>query len=303
MARSPIKKIRGSYYALYDKTLDLERKLSILQQSIGRIEARQLENKAGDLAEHEFRISSQWGEDGIIDYLTNIVPINYPFFVEFGVEDYEESNTKFLLQSKNWSGLVIDSNEANVSKIKQSEYYWRHNLKAACAFINKDNINRLLVANGLTGEIGLLSIDIDGNDYWVWDAITVIDPAIVVIEFNSRLGAKKAITIPYDKNFDRFKAHYSGIYYGASLKALYLLGASKGYSFVGCNSAGVNAFFVKTALMPKQLTTKRLPKDFVRGKFRESRNILGSMEFLAAEQEEKLLNTMPFVAVNEKNKK
>jgi hypothetical protein len=103
--------------------------------------------------------------------------------------------------------LVIDQNEESVRYIKNDPIYWQYNLKAVRRFITKDNINSLLVENGVQGEIGLLSIDIDGNDYWVWQAIDVISPAIVIVEYNFRFGMNKAITIPYDEYFDRAKAH------------------------------------------------------------------------------------------------
>lgn len=222
------------------------------------------------------------------------IKINQKVFVEFGVQDYTESNTKFLLMNSNWSGLVMDGSPEYISQIKKDPIYWQYNLKAVQAFIDKNNINQLLTENGVSGEIGLLSIDIDGNDYWVWEAIDVVNPAIVVIEYNARFGKDKSITIPYDSHFERSKAHYSNIYFGASLKALYLLAQRKGYTLVGCNTAGNNAFFVRHDLKSPEIKGLSVEEGYVDCKFRESRDSEGKLTYLSREEEEKILASLPF---------
>jgi len=215
-----------------------------MQQALGRIEARQTAG-AATLGESEFRVFSQWGEDGIIQYLTRAVPIPRRLFVEFGVEDYLESNTRFLLTNDQWAGLVIDGAAENIAVIKEDPIYWAANLKAHCAFITRENINGLLLENGIQGDIGLLSVDIDGNDYWIWSAIDAISPRIVICEYNSLWGPKEAVTVPYDARFERGNAHFSKVYFGASIAALDHLARQKGYTLVGSNAAGINAFFVR----------------------------------------------------------
>jgi len=116
-------------------------------------------------------VFSQWGEDGIIQYLISRLPWKIRFFVEFGVQDYSESNTRFLLVNDNWTGLVIDSSSESIKHIRSQEYYWKYDLTAVCDFVTIDNINKLIMGAGITGSIGILSIDIDGNDYWIWNAI------------------------------------------------------------------------------------------------------------------------------------
>jgi hypothetical protein len=277
----------------------IEERCKKIQEALGRIEGRQLANvPAGDLQGAEFRTFSQWGEDGILQHLLRHVAITKRIFIEFGVENYTESNTRFLLVKDNWSGLVIDGSAANIDFIKNDDIYWRHNLKAEHAFITAESINDLIRRNGIEGEIGLLSIDIDGNDYWVWQAIDVVNPSIVVLEYNSGLGPERAVTIPYDAGFVRSKAHYSNLYYGASLSALWLLGKRKGYSLVGCNSAGNNAFFVRDDLRPASLPEVR-PKDaFVRAQFRESRAADGTLAFLSDTQEMAILDSLPLADVS-----
>jgi len=251
------------------------------------------------LHESEFKVFSQWGEDGIIQYLIRHVVIENDTFVEFGASNYLESNTRFLLINNNWSGLVMDGDPENVSLIKSDPIYWRYNLKADCSFITKDNINDLLESNGVSGDIGLLSVDIDGNDYWVWKEIEVISPRVVVLEYNSRFGAERAVTIPYDENFIRQKAHFSSIYFGASLKALVNLSKQKGYSFVGCNTNGVNAFFVRSDLLAKPLQELTVEEGYIEGKFREARDANGDLSFMDAEGERKILDSLPLIELDE----
>lgn len=269
-----------------------------LQEGIGRLENRQMQLfNQRDVVCNEFRVFSQWGEDGIIQFLLRHIEINREIFVEFGVQNYTESNTRFLLINNNWVGLVIDANPEHINFIKNDPIYWQYNLKAVNSFVTRDNINNLLCENGIQGEIGLLSIDIDGNDYWIWQAIDVINPAIVITEYNFRFGKNKAVTVTYDEKFVRSQAHHSMIYYGASLKALYLLAHQKGYVFVGCNSAGNNAFFVRKDLKPDCIKELTVEEGYVAGQFRESRAESGQLLYLSPQEEEELLSSLPLVEI------
>ena len=230
------------------------------------------------LRDIEFSVYSSAGEDGIIEYLISKVNIQNHVFVEFGVEKYTESNTRFLLKNRNWRGLVLDANQQNIDYIRQDDIYWKYDLEAVCAFITAENINELIRGSGIEGDIGLLSIDIDGNDYWVWKAIEVANPRIVVCEFNSVFGVKHAITIPYDPGFVRTRAHHSNLYFGASLLALYELGLEKGYQFVGCNSVGTNAFFVRQDCAGN-VRSVAAEEGYVVSKLRESRDKQGELTF------------------------
>ena len=289
-----IKKVKS----LWTRISSYEERLLRIQEALGRIELRQNDgNDSLSLGSQEFKVFSQWGEDGIIQMILRHVRIGNAFFVEFGVENYLESNTRFLLINNNWSGLVIDGSPDNIAHIKSDPIYWRHNLKAHCAFVTKENINDLLKENGVVGDIGILSIDIDGNDYWIWDAIDVVSPAIVIIEYNARFGKDMSVTVPYDRNFVRSQKHHSMIYFGASIKALCGLAEEKGYAFVGCGSAGINAFFVRRDLMVKEIKELTVEEGYVRNKFRESRNQDGQLIYLSQEDEYKLLTSLPLDTV------
>ena len=231
--------------------------------------------------EAEFKVFSQFGDDGIIQYLVHSVgiPEDQRVFVEFGVENYEEANTRFLLMNDNWRGLVMDSSPANMSHVRTSPYFWKCDLTAVATFINRENINDLLDDQGFSGRIGLLSIDIDGIDFWVWERIEVANPIVVIVEYNSVFGVEHAVTIPYDPDFRRTRAHYSNLYWGCSLRALCLLAERKGYVFVGCSSVGNNAYFVRRDKLGP-LKGLSAEQGYVMSRFRESRDISGQLNYL-----------------------
>lgn len=201
------------------------------------------------LRNREFKAHSQNGEDGLLLYLFSKIGTTDCRFVEFGIGDGRECNTANLSLNFGWHGLLIDGSKENV--IKAKDYYnSRPEVKPSQitviqCFVTAENINEVLLDNGIDGEIDLLSIDVDGNDYWIWKAITVIEPRVVVIEYNATLGPDQPITVKYDPNFHHLEKHPSGLYHGASLAALTKLANSKGYILVGCDSNGVNAFFVR----------------------------------------------------------
>jgi hypothetical protein len=257
------------------------------------------------LNEVEFKVYSQFEEDGIIQYLLQLLDIQEKSFIEIGVENYQEANTRFLLENNNWSGLIIDCNSNWIEQIKESQLYWQYNLNALSAFVNRENSNKLISDVGYSGEIGLLSIDVDGIDYWIWQSLEVIDPQIVVIEYNSVFGDKRTITVPYKKDFNRTTAHYSNLYFGASLPALNSLAKTKGYIFIGCNSAGNNAFFVHKKYS-KLSSIKRLSQNahYIESKFRESRNQSRKLNYKTGKERLELIKSLPVINVisNKKEK-
>ena len=173
-----------------------------------------------NINDHEFKIFSQYGDDGIIQYLIKHIKIENNIFIEFGVETYLESNTRFLLMNNNWTGFVMDGSTSSMNKLRNRSWFWKYNLSCQSVFITKENINALLDAKGYS-NIGLLHIDIDGNDYHVLEEINFskLNPSIVIMEYNSVFGTEKMITIPYKKDFNRTEGHYSNLFFGASLGA------------------------------------------------------------------------------------
>ena len=248
------------------------------------------------LSDVEFKVYSQWGEDGIIDWLVSKLPGIPEKFIEFGVEDYYESNTRFLMMHRNWRGMVMDGSEKNMRVCQNSHYYWRYGLKAVTAFITAENINALITEHGFGGEIGILSVDIDGNDYWVWKQIEAASPWIVIAEYNAVLGDLYPITIPYQPNFSRLQGHYSGQYFGSSIMALELCASEKGYTLIGSNLVGNNAFFVRNDLLSNFSGVK--DKRAKPSRFRDARDEGGLLTFTEGMDRIKLIRECKVVNVS-----
>jgi hypothetical protein len=235
---------------------------------LGRILARLNEQLPNDapISAIEFQVFSQYGDDGIIQFLISRLPIANRIFVEFGVEDYREANTRFLLVNNHWEGLVMDGDPQKALHIQKDDLTWYHRLKSKQAFITRENINGLILESRFPEEIGILSIDIDGVDYWVWEAINVVRPTIVIIEYNSLLGSETFLTVPYRSDFRWRSNGEPGYYWGASLSALTELGKKKGYDLFGCNSAGNNAYFIRQDRRGK-IPKSEVPQAYVKGQF------------------------------------
>lgn len=149
-------------------------------------------------------------------------------FVEFGCEDATQCNAAHLL-TQGWTGLFMDG--AGISRNPRAT--------VQAEFVTAENVNALFAKYDVPEQFDLLSIDVDGNDYHIWKAITY-RPRVVVIEYNAHIGPAHALVMPYDAAF----VWNGSDYFGASLRAIRELGASKGYELLYCDSTGVNAFFV-----------------------------------------------------------
>jgi len=197
------------------------------------------------LLRYGFKVYSQNDEDGIIQEIFRRIGTTDRRFVEFGVETGVECNSVKLL-IEGWRGLWIEAKPDNVAAIRRRFAPFLNDGRLALkqSLVAAENIDALLAEAGLTGEIDLLGIDIDYNDYWVWKAITAVRPRVVVIEYNASLRPPLSLTVPYDPDGSWDGSNF----YGASLEALTRLGVDKGYRLVGCSIAGVNAFFVRADL-------------------------------------------------------
>lgn len=284
-------KLKYLYHKAYQKANYDTHKVLL---NLGNLQSKANKGKKNlpDFEEVEFQVFSQRGEDGIIQYICSNIDIPNKIFVEFGVENYTESNTRFLLINNNWAGLVIDGSKDNIEFIKSDFVYWKYDLTAYQSFITKENINTTINKYTSCRDIGLLSVDIDGNDYWVWEAITDIKPRIVVCEYNSLFGAEKAVTVPYKPDFVRGSEHFSDLYFGASLGAFCKLAESKGYDFIGTSSAGINAFFVRKDLSaPFRIFTPL--EGYRESANRDSRDEKRNLTFLRHHERLSVIKEMP----------
>jgi hypothetical protein len=166
------------------------------------------------------------------------------FFVEIGSGDGTQNNTRYLAEA-GWSGLWADLKPAVVKFLRVKHYQ---------GLVTVDKINPILDLHYVPEDFGVLSIDVDGNDYWLWKAVTR-SPKIVVIEYNGFIPPPESKVMPYEPEYRWPDTRY----FGASLCALHKLAVEKGYVLVGCNRGGINAFFVRkdyadrvTVLTPEQ---------------------------------------------------
>jgi hypothetical protein len=255
--------------------------------------------KSKRIRDYEFKVFSQWGEDGIIQHLTKAVEIKNKTFIEFGVEDFYESNCRFLMMKDNWSGFVIDGSSANIERLKETYFYWKYHIVGIGAFITKENVNALLMKSGFDEDLGILSIDLDGNDYFILEAINCFKPRILICEFNALFGATRKISIPYEPDFNRTNKHYSNLYAGASLAAITHIANQKGYSLVGTNQASNNAFYVRSDLLNSNLETVSVEQAYSPSRFRESRDEQGKLTYIAGEERLTVIKGLPVLNVEQ----
>ncbi|MFS8147133.1 hypothetical protein [Rhizobium sp. BR 249] len=250
------------------------------------------------LQDAEFKVFSQFGEDGILQYLIRETGITRreTSFIEFGVQNYSESSTRFLLMNDHWRGLIIDGSKEYMDFVRNQDLYWRHDLTAVDAWIDRDNINELIGDAGFDGDVGILSVDIDGNDYWVWEKIDICNPVIVIVEWNSVFGPDYAISVPYDRAFQREKSHYSNLFWGASIRAFEHLASKKGYALVGSNTAANNLFFVRRDRLGR-LNALTAAEAYIESRFRDSRDESGKLNFLGGEKRRVEILDVPVVDV------
>lgn len=278
------------------RLLDLDRRLDEIKINQGAVLAELHRQRTGSsLRDFEFTVFSQWGEDGIIQHLVRHVPIANRTFIEFGVQDYCESNTRFLLMKDHWQGYVIDGSESNMTRLRASYFYWKHSLAAKTAFITRDNVAGLLDESGFDKDLGILSVDVDGVDYYLLEQLAHWKARIVIVEYNAVFGSERAVTVPYDASFVRAKAHSSNLYYGASLPAFQKLLDTRGYALVGVNSVGNNAFFVRREFLSPQLPEVSVPSCFRESTFRETRDDSGDLLFVTARQGRHLIDALSLI--------
>jgi len=212
------------------------------------------------LSDVGFQVFSQTDEDGILLYIFSILGTHDKTCVEICAGDGIECNSANLIINHGWHGLLVDGNVKMIKKGR--EFYWKNHSTYVYppllvhAWVTRDGVNELIRKNGFEGEIDLLSLDLDGVDYWIWEAIEIVRPRVVVLEYHDIIGPDRALTVPYSDNFDAYKYPVTDgtpNFFGASLPAFVKLGTRKGYRLVGCNRLGYNAFFVRRGLGEAEL--------------------------------------------------
>lgn len=280
---------------LYNKNLETtKREIRVMLGQQAIIASRTLYQNLEKLYDAEVKVFSQWGEDGILDYLFTKLGISKPCIVEFGVGEFNECNSRFAAEFRNASVYMADLNKDLVNIVKNTEIYWKNSLFPVIDRITPDNVSvHLDSAKSLMGRVDVLSIDIDGNDYWVLEAADLDSIPVVVCEYNPIYGAEMACTIKRQDSYDRAEGHFSWLHYGMSIRAAVTLMARKGFTFIGSNRAGNNAFFVNN--MYVYLVSIPIPDtvtldEFVDWRVRESRNISGKLDYLGFSDAQKQIS-------------
>lgn len=195
-----------------------------------------------------FSVYSQCDEDGLLLYLFSLLGTTNKVCVDVAFASPYGANTTNLLCNWGWTGLLVEG--ASSHKRETEAFFHRH--KGTCIYpprvvsewVTVENINTLMIENGISGEIDFFSLDMDGVDYWIWKAMDAIQPRVVMVEYQDVWGPNRSVTVPYKPDFDRFKINPN--YCSASLPAFIKLAKEKDYRLVGCNRYGFNAFFVRS---------------------------------------------------------
>lgn len=201
------------------------------------------------LRETGFRCFSQFEEDGKLLFIFALLGIPSGTFLDIGGADGIDSNCANLALNFGWRGVFV---EGNADKVRRGrEFYRKHPdsrlypPKFVEAMVTRENINDLVGQSGLPEDIDLMSVDIDGNDYWVWDALTCVAPKVVIIETHIEFG-HRSIVVPYDPRYVHPGKHPD--YHGASPAAMEKLARKKGYRLIGSNEYGFNTIYVRRGL-------------------------------------------------------
>ena len=278
-------KIKKYILRKYFKKYQIEKKIMI-----GNSHFLNMRSKYADLKKLnsvDYKIFSQNGEDGIINYLTSQLKINKPKFIEIGVGDYSESNTKFIFETESPHGMIIDCIKNFREKVKENTLIWKGQLEIIEQKVSSKNILHLINSKNFFENLDIFSLDIDGVDYWILKELPKNFSKIAIIEYNPIFGVEKNITVPNIDNFNRTDYHYSNLCFGMSLKAAIKVMEEKNFYFVGVNLMRNNAFFISN-IFPKDHYFKNLQVDNLEkinnANFQESRDQNGNLNYLGGKK-------------------
>jgi hypothetical protein len=250
-----------------------------------------------NLWDSEVKVYSQFGEDGIIDYLCERLGISKPKMLEIGAGNFTECNSRWLSEFRNASVYCVDGRKDLRIGIRNSQLLWKTHLYFKVDWITPENIQGVIDAarHDLSG-IDVFSLDLDGNDYWILKNANLKDIKIVIVEYNPLFGHSEEVTIPRNDSFDRSTAHHSWLYYGASLRAFMALLATKDFDFVGTNRVGNNAFFVHNEHRQKiPLVIQSDYSIYTYWPIRDSRSVSGNLSYLSGRKRIEIMEDMPLL--------
>tara|TARA_B100000965_G_C19584544_1_gene755105 strand:+ start:506 stop:1462 length:957 start_codon:yes stop_codon:yes gene_type:complete len=268
-------------------------------------ENRKIYNDVKNIQEVDLKIFSQNGEDGIIDYLMSklkLIPSSTNF-IEIGVGDYRESNTRFIYNRFHPKGLIVDCMDNMESKVKPHINLWKGDLRVCNTRVNSKNINEI-IKNNCDFQIDLFSIDIDSVDYWIIKELKKNISKIFIAEFNPVFGPDLRVTVPNIDSFDRTKYHYSNLCYGMSLRALIELMDEKNYYFIGTNLQKMNAFFISKDFEKENFFKNIIIneyKNYTNSNVRDSRDKNYNLNFLSGSNKIKEISDCEVINLESNN--
>jgi hypothetical protein len=250
-----------------------------------------------NLWDAEVKIYSQWGEDGILDYIFRKLEIPKPKVIELGAGNFSECNSRFLAENLNASVVAIDGRKDLIESISKTDLLWKTHILGIQTWVTPINVNQLIEkAHQFMSGVDMLSLDLDGNDFWIINAADLTGIKVVVVEYNPLFGNSRALTVPEEAAFDRTEKHFSWLYYGASLKAFTDVLSDKGFRFIGTNRVGNNAFFIASSvshLIP--FTPNPNDECYFDWRIRESRDTSSQLSYLSGGDRITKIQDLPLV--------
>jgi hypothetical protein len=292
--------IRANVYRRVTATLARYTNQSVYRTGTAAILAQKAARPSFNyLWDAEVSVYSQNGEDGILDFLCDSLDLPRPRAVELGAGNFLQCNTRFLAEYRGASILAVDARKDLRTTVQRLPLYWRTTIEVRQGWITPATAPDLLrEARERFGGIDIVSLDIDGNDYWVADQLDLDGVSIVVVEYNSLLSRWVPVSVPRDDAFDRSQAHFSWLYYGASLQAFVSLFSRSGFSLVGVNRIGNNAFFVPDDRL-SQISLPRVKTGdfdlFTDWRVRESRDVKKKLSFVSGDDRIGLIGKLPVI--------
>jgi hypothetical protein len=257
--------------------------------------SRSMSEKFINLWDAEVKVFSQWGEDGILDFICEKIGLTKPRVLEIGAGNFTECNSRFLVENRNASVVLVDGRKDLVLNVNSSSLKWKTHIFALEEWVTSKNINEIIgsAKNKING-VDIFSIDLDGNDYWIVEAADLHEIQVIVAEYNPLFGSDFAVSVPSDDYFNRTTKHHSCLYYGASLRAFNHILNQKGFIFIGSNRVGNNAFFVRQEIVGK--INLPVPSDlslYTDWRIRESRDSSGKLNYISGSDRLEEIKDLP----------
>ena len=252
-----------------------------------------------NLWDAEVKVYSQWGEDGILDYICERIGLSKPRVLEIGAGNFSECNSRFLAENRNASVFAVDGREDLISSIETNPLRWKNHIFGQQIWVTPTNINSIIdSAHRAIDQIDIFSLDLDGNDYWILEKANLSSISVIVVEYNALFGHSEAVSVQQDDAFERNAKHFSSLYYGASLKAFVYLLKKREFEFIGTNRVGNNAFFIHRNLISRiPLTANDDYSVYTDWRIREARSERGVLTYESGQNRMEIIGQLEVIDV------